>query len=71
MRREKVTTAKLLEMKVEGKKIAALTPQSIRQFGGYGVRARAEEEARKRVHDAEILEQAGVFCIVLEKIPFW
>ena len=46
-----------------------LTPQSIYKLGGYGVQAEEEEEARKLVHDAEILEQAGVFCIVLEKIP--
>lgn len=46
-----------------------LTPQSIHKFGGYGVRAKAEAEALKLVHDAEVLEQAGVFCMVLEKIP--
>jgi len=46
-----------------------LTPQSIHQFGGYGVRAKGEAEARKLLHDAEVLEQAGVFSLVLEKIP--
>ncbi len=46
-----------------------LTPQSIHKFGTYVVRAREEEEARKLKDDARILEQAGCFAIVLEKIP--
>jgi 3-methyl-2-oxobutanoate hydroxymethyltransferase len=46
-----------------------LTPQSIHKFGTYVVRAREEEEARKLKEDAKIIEQAGCFAIVLEKIP--
>jgi len=46
-----------------------LTPQSIHKFGTYVVRAREEEEAEKLKEDAKILDQAGVFGIVLEKIP--
>lgn len=46
-----------------------LTPQSIYKFGTYSVRAREEEEAEKLVSDAQLLEQAGCFAIVLEKIP--
>ena len=46
-----------------------LTPQSIYKFGTYSVRAREEEEAEKLVVDAQLLEQAGCFAIVLEKIP--
>jgi len=46
-----------------------LTPQSIHKFGTYVVRAREEEEAEKLIEDARILEQAGCFSIVLEKIP--
>ena len=46
-----------------------LTPQSIYKFGTYSVRAREEEEAEKLVADAQLLEQAGCFAIVLEKIP--
>ncbi|HID95480.1 MAG TPA: 3-methyl-2-oxobutanoate hydroxymethyltransferase [Candidatus Latescibacteria bacterium] len=46
-----------------------LTPQSIHKFGGYDVRAREEKEAEKLVKDAKILEDSGVFSIVLEKIP--
>jgi len=46
-----------------------LTPQSIYKFGTYTVRAREEEEAKKLIEDAKLLEKAGCFAIVLEKIP--
>lgn len=46
-----------------------LTPQSIYKFGTYTVRAREEEEANKLRKDAKLLEQAGCFAVVLEKIP--
>lgn len=46
-----------------------LTPQSIYKFGTYTVRAREEEEAEKLKSDAKLLEEAGCFGIVLEKIP--
>jgi len=46
-----------------------LTPQSIYKFGTYAVRAKEEEEARKLIEDAQILEETGCFALVLEKIP--
>ena len=46
-----------------------LTPQSIHKYGTYTVRAKEEAEANKLIHDAHLLEQAGCFSIVLEKIP--
>lgn len=46
-----------------------LTPQSIYKFGTYTVRAREEAEANKLRNDAKLLEQAGCFAMVLEKIP--
>jgi 3-methyl-2-oxobutanoate hydroxymethyltransferase len=46
-----------------------LTPQSIYRFGTYKVRARDQEEAEQLKQDALLLEQAGCFSIVLEKIP--
>lgn len=46
-----------------------LTPQSIYKFGTYRVRARDEEEADQLRADAKLLEEAGCFAIVLEKIP--
>jgi 3-methyl-2-oxobutanoate hydroxymethyltransferase len=46
-----------------------LTPQSILKFGTYSVRAKDEAEAMRLLEDAHLLEQAGCFAIVLEKIP--
>ncbi|MEP6713805.1 MAG: 3-methyl-2-oxobutanoate hydroxymethyltransferase, partial [Ferruginibacter sp.] len=46
-----------------------LTPQSIYKFGTYTVRAKEEEEAAKLKKDALLLQEAGCFAIVLEKIP--
>jgi len=46
-----------------------LTPQSIYKFGTYAVRAQEEVEANKLKKDAKLLEKAGCFGIVLEKIP--
>ena len=46
-----------------------LTPQSIYKFGTYTVRAKEDEEAEKLIEDAKLLEEAGCFAIVLEKIP--
>jgi 3-methyl-2-oxobutanoate hydroxymethyltransferase len=46
-----------------------LTPQSIYKFGTYTVRAKDEEEADKLKNDAKLLQEAGCFAIVLEKIP--
>jgi len=46
-----------------------LTPQSIYKFGTYSVRAKEESEANKLRKDAKLLQDAGCFAIVLEKIP--
>ena len=46
-----------------------LTPQSIHKFGTYAVRATEDEEAERLQRDALILQEAGCFSIVLEKIP--
>ncbi|MBR4388829.1 MAG: 3-methyl-2-oxobutanoate hydroxymethyltransferase [Prevotella sp.] len=46
-----------------------LTPQSINKFGTYAVRAKEEEEAKKLIDDAILLDKAGCFAIVLEKVP--
>lgn len=46
-----------------------LTPQSIFKFGTYTVRAKEEAEAKKLLEDAHVLEDAGCFALVLEKIP--
>ena len=46
-----------------------LTPQSIYKFGTYTVRATEDVEAEKLIRDSKMLEEAGCFAIVLEKIP--
>ena len=46
-----------------------LTPQSIYKFGTYTVRAKEEIEAEKLLEDAKLLEEAGCFALVLEKVP--
>lgn len=46
-----------------------LTPQSMHQLGGFKVRGKVVEEARKLLNDARILEEAGAFAIVLECTP--
>lgn len=46
-----------------------LTPQSIYKFGTYVVRAKEEEEANKLIEDAHLLQAAGCFAIVIEKVP--
>lgn len=46
-----------------------LTPQSIYKFGTYTVRAKEEAEAQKLLKDAQLLQEAGCFSLVLEKIP--
>ncbi|AUS06368.1 3-methyl-2-oxobutanoate hydroxymethyltransferase [Pseudotamlana carrageenivorans] len=46
-----------------------LTPQSIYKFGTYTVRAKEEQEAKRLIADAKMLERIGCYAIVLEKIP--
>jgi len=46
-----------------------LTPQSIHQFGTYRTRGITKDEANRIKQDAKALQDAGVFAIVLEKVP--
>jgi 3-methyl-2-oxobutanoate hydroxymethyltransferase len=46
-----------------------LTPQSIHQFGSYRERGKNKEEAEEILEDARVIEQAGAFSIVIEKVP--
>jgi len=46
-----------------------LTPQSIHQFGGYKVQGRSPEAAARLLEDAQAVEEAGAFAVVLETVP--
>jgi 3-methyl-2-oxobutanoate hydroxymethyltransferase len=46
-----------------------LTPQSVNQFGGFKVQGKNKEQAEKVLSDALLLEEAGVFAVVLECVP--
>lgn len=46
-----------------------LTPQSVNAFGGFKVQGKDVEVARKIIEEAKMLEELGVFAIVLEAIP--
>ena len=61
--------AKLVDAGIPVMGHLGLTPQSVNQFGGFKVQGRGEEAADRLVADAEALEAAGVFSIVLEAVP--
>ncbi|CEO89120.1 MAG TPA: 3-methyl-2-oxobutanoate hydroxymethyltransferase [Syntrophaceticus sp.] len=46
-----------------------LTPQSVHQFGGFRVQGKSEDAARRLIEDAVILEEAGIFSLLLECVP--
>lgn len=46
-----------------------LTPQAVHQMGGYKVQGKEKEQAEKLLQDAKILEEAGIFALVLECVP--
>lgn len=46
-----------------------VTPQSVHQLGGYGVQGKEKEAAKEMIAGAKALDEAGVFSIVLEKVP--
>jgi 3-methyl-2-oxobutanoate hydroxymethyltransferase len=45
-----------------------LTPQAVNILGGYGARGRSEDERKKIVKDAQLVDAAGAFCIVVEGV---
>jgi len=46
-----------------------LTPQSIHQLGGYKIQGRTAETARRMLEDAQALEEAGAFAVLMETVP--
>ncbi len=63
------TVRRLVEIGIPVMGHLGLTPQSINKFGSYKTRGIEKGEADQIYKDALILEQAGCFAIVLEKIP--
>jgi 3-methyl-2-oxobutanoate hydroxymethyltransferase len=63
------TAKRLVEIGVPVMGHLGLTPQSVHQLGGFRPQGRQSEAAERLLKDAELLEKAGVFAIVLESIP--
>jgi 3-methyl-2-oxobutanoate hydroxymethyltransferase len=63
------TVARLVEVGIPVMGHLGLTPQSIHSFGGYKVRGKERTEAERLLEDAQILQEAGIFALVLEKVP--
>ncbi len=59
----------ILEAEIPVMAHIGLTPQSVNQFGGFKVQGKDLETAQKLIRDAKLLEEAGVFSIVLEGVP--
>jgi len=63
------TIEKLVKVGIPVMGHLGLTPQSIQSFGGYHLRGQEKQEAEELKRDAKLIEEAGVFSMVLEKIP--
>jgi 3-methyl-2-oxobutanoate hydroxymethyltransferase len=46
-----------------------LTPQSVHQLGGFRPQGRTASDAKRLVEDALLLQEAGIFSLVLESVP--
>jgi 3-methyl-2-oxobutanoate hydroxymethyltransferase len=63
------TVRRLVESGIPVMGHLGLLPQSVNQLGGFRQQGKTEEDGRRLIEDAQALEQAGVFSIVLESIP--
>ncbi len=63
------TARRLVEIGIPVMGHLGLTPQSVHQLGGFRPQGRDSEAAERLLKDADVLEKAGVFAIVLESIP--
>lgn len=63
------TVKRLVDLGIPVMGHLGLTPQSIHKFGGYKTQGVDEAAAEKMLEDAGLLQSAGCFSIVLEKIP--
>ena len=63
------TVRRIVECGIPVQGHIGLTPQSVHQLGGYKVQGRTTKAAAKLIRDAQALEEAGAFSIVLESVP--
>ena len=63
------TVARIVQSGIPVMGHIGLTPQSINALGGYRVQGRGRREAAQLLQDAQALEEAGAYAIVLELIP--
>ncbi|MGB3340942.1 MAG: 3-methyl-2-oxobutanoate hydroxymethyltransferase [bacterium] len=63
------TIRRLIEIGIPVMGHLGLTPQSLHKFGGYKLQGNTEESKSQLLTDAKLLEKAGCFALVLEKIP--
>ncbi len=66
-RRDAITAIRAADIPVLGH--LGLTPQSVHQLGGFKVQGKLRDKAREIYEDALLLEQLGVFAVVLESVP--
>jgi 3-methyl-2-oxobutanoate hydroxymethyltransferase len=67
VRREVVRALLDAEIPVMGH--LGLTPQSVMMFGGFKVQAKTHEAAKLLMEDAQLLQELGIFALVLEGVP--
>jgi 3-methyl-2-oxobutanoate hydroxymethyltransferase len=63
------TIARIVEVGIPVMAHVGLTPQSVNQFGGFRVQGKEVESAKKLIRDAEAVQDAGAFAVVLELVP--
>ncbi|MBI4197606.1 MAG: 3-methyl-2-oxobutanoate hydroxymethyltransferase [Chloroflexi bacterium] len=63
------TVRRIVECGIPVQGHIGLTPQSVHQLGGYRVQGKTPKAAAKLIRDAQALEEAGAFSIVLESVP--
>jgi 3-methyl-2-oxobutanoate hydroxymethyltransferase len=64
------TVGALADASVPGLGHGGLTPQSVHRFGGFRVQGRTEDARQRLLEDAQLLERAGCFALVLEGMPW-